>query len=154
MASESNPVVALSEQDKKEMADLQAVNVPKRMAFNKKVEKAMSDNAKLGKGFCNHCAMQEYEEERQLSRMRVQKSLMAGRSLKGGASSTEAEFVFSYNPDLSKYADRMRLQEQTISHKTSKLNPIPTPVYYNEFKCTTCGYGHSVEVAPPKEKAK
>ena len=141
------PVGSMSPEEirKENIVDITKVDVNKRMSYNKRVEKHAAEHASRGKGFCTACAMREHEEKREEWKHRQQAERRAGKAL------NEA---FDPNIDLDKFADRMKKVGEEVKSFTSKLQPVPQPVVFEDWKCDVCGGGYSIQREAIKEASR
>ena len=143
----AGPVGSMSAEEirKENIVDITKVDVNKRMGYNKRVEKYGADCASKGKGFCSACAMREHEEKREEWKHRQQAERRAGKELNQ---------VFDPHIDLDRFADRMKKVGEETKYYTSKLQPTPQPVVFEDWKCDVCGGMHSIQREAIKEASR
>ena len=134
----SNPVTRLTDKEREDTVDMSTLDINKRMDWNKKVEAFMQKMTEQGKPFCHHCAIRSYDEYRSSLQKKAQRILQMGGSV---------EINPGYKCDLSQFCKTMKFINESIKNDRRIVagTPVFVPVYYQNYRCSECNGGHSIE---------
>ena len=126
--------VPFTETERKEITDVRAIDVGKRLKWDKKVEAYGRKLAEQKKPFCSHCAMRAHKTWKQQVQLANTAAVQSGKR-----PTPRGEF----NADLSQFEKGMRFVSESVINDKKIINGTPTfvPVYFRNYSCDLCTVG-------------
>ena len=137
------------DRDAKNIMNIEAKSIRN---YNKQVEQELQKYADKKEGFCGYCAISVYEDYKNELTREVQKAMMGPSA--GRKQINIDEQLKKFKVDFHKFHKYMELVNITTSFKHTRTDRTPVKVWYKNFKCKTCGGGHSIECDEDPSKKK